>query len=60
MSRAALLLLVVAVAAPAAEPPARSVLHLTNGGFVPGELGGSDEPNALRWRWERIALAQSL
>src|SRR5439155_6133708 len=29
---------------------ARSVLHLTNGGFVPGELSGSDEPNALRWR----------
>ena len=32
---------------PAAEP---AVLHLTNGGYVPGELSGSDEPNQLRWR----------
>jgi thiol-disulfide isomerase/thioredoxin len=51
MARAALLLLVVAVVAPAAEPPPpKSVLHLTNGGFVPGELTGTDEPNSVRWR----------
>jgi thiol-disulfide isomerase/thioredoxin len=50
MARAALLLLVVAAVAPAAEPPAPAVLRLTNGGFVPGELRGSGEPNSLRWR----------
>src|SRR5438477_261205 len=26
-----------------------SVLHLTNGGFVPGKLQGSDDPKVLRW-----------
>lgn len=50
MPRAAILLLAVAAVAPAAEPPAPAVLHLTNGGFVPGELTGSDEPNEVRWR----------
>src|SRR5689334_20493814 len=34
----------------AAEPSAPAVLHLTNGGFVPGELTGSEEPNEVRWR----------
>src|SRR5207302_970890 len=36
--------------ATAADPPARSVLHLTNGGFVPGELRGSEGVAELRWR----------
>src|SRR5262245_42420799 len=50
MARAALLLLVAATVAPAADPPGRAVLHLTNEGFVPGELCGSDDPKELRWR----------
>src|SRR5262245_21865894 len=50
MTRAALLVLIFAVAAPAAEPPPRAVLQLTNGGFVPGELSRSEEANELRWR----------
>src|SRR5438309_2046224 len=37
-------------AAAAAERPASSVLHLTNGDFVQGELRGSEDPKALRWR----------
>src|SRR2546430_644528 len=36
--------------ATAAERPVSSVLHLTNGGFVPGELRGSEDPKVLRWR----------
>ncbi len=27
-----------------------TVLHLTNGGFLPGELKGSEQPNVLRWK----------
>lgn len=27
-----------------------AVLHLTNGGFVPGELQGSEQPSVLRWQ----------
>src|SRR5438067_5952778 len=54
MTRAALLLAVVAAtvasAAAAADPPARAVLHLTNGGYVPGELCASDDATGLRWR----------
>src|SRR5262245_48009530 len=33
----------------AADPPASSVLHLTNGGFVPGELRASEDSKVLRW-----------
>jgi thiol-disulfide isomerase/thioredoxin len=55
LSRVALPLFVPALACvclaaePAAERPAGSVLHLTNGGFVAGKLQGSDDPKALRW-----------
>src|SRR5436309_6990055 len=50
MTRAALLLLaVVAGTAAAADPPAPAVLRLADGGFVPGELRGSDDPAVLRW-----------
>ncbi len=31
-----------------------AVLHLTNGGFVPGELKGSDQPSVLRWQSSRF------
>jgi thiol-disulfide isomerase/thioredoxin len=34
----------------AAEHAAASVLHLTNGGFLPGELRGSEDPKVLQWR----------
>ncbi|TXT37730.1 MAG: thiol-disulfide isomerase-like thioredoxin [Planctomycetota bacterium] len=27
-----------------------AVLHLTNGGFVPGELKGSEQPSVMRWQ----------
>jgi thiol-disulfide isomerase/thioredoxin len=37
-------------AATAADPPATSVLHLTNGGSVSGELRGSDDPKVLHWQ----------
>src|SRR5262245_20532800 len=40
----------LAAAATAGDPTASAVLHLTNGGFVPGELRGSEDPKALRWR----------
>src|SRR5215471_9510106 len=40
----------LAAPAPAAEPGASCVLHLTNGGFIPGKLQGSDDPKVLRWR----------
>ena len=30
-----------------------AVLHLTNGGFVPGELKGSEQPSVLRWQSSR-------
>ena len=33
----------------ASDDPAGGVLHLTNSGFLPGELLGSDDPNVLRW-----------
>jgi thiol-disulfide isomerase/thioredoxin len=49
--RAAPLLAVLGVAAlAAAEPAGRSVLHLRDGGFVPGSLGGSGEPSLVRWQ----------
>ena len=31
-----------------------AVLHLTNGGFVPGELKGSEQPSVLRWQSSRF------
>lgn len=31
-----------------------AVLHLTNGGFLPGELKGSDQPSVLRWQSSRF------
>lgn len=34
----------------AAEPPSQAVLHLRNGGYVPGELVDSDRPGTLRWQ----------
>src|SRR5437773_12434119 len=34
----------------AAERPPSSVLHITDGGSVAGELRGSDDPKVLRWR----------
>jgi thiol-disulfide isomerase/thioredoxin len=37
-------------AATAADPAPGSILHLTNGGFVAGELRGSDDPKVLQWR----------
>jgi thiol-disulfide isomerase/thioredoxin len=40
----------LAAAAAAADRPATSVLHLTNGGFVAGELCASDDAGAFRWR----------
>lgn len=49
--RVGIAVLVVGMAAgvaPAAEPAA--VLHLTNGGRVPGTLLGSDDPGVIRWR----------
>jgi thiol-disulfide isomerase/thioredoxin len=42
--------LCLASAATAADGAANAVLHLKDGGFVPGELGGSEDPKALRWR----------
>jgi thiol-disulfide isomerase/thioredoxin len=32
-----------------------AVLHLTNGGFVPGDLKGSDQPRVMRWQSSRFA-----
>ncbi|MFM9964749.1 MAG: TlpA family protein disulfide reductase [Planctomycetaceae bacterium] len=32
-----------------------SVLHLTNGGFIPGELKGSEQSTALRWQSSRFS-----
>jgi thiol-disulfide isomerase/thioredoxin len=40
----------LAGAAIAVERPASSVLHLTNGDFVRGELLGAPEPKVLRWQ----------
>src|SRR5207247_6852584 len=40
----------LAGAAIAADPAVSSVLHLTNGDFVPGELRRSEDPKVLRWR----------
>src|SRR5438132_12808919 len=40
----------LAAAATAADKAASSVLHLTNGGSVPGELRASENPKVLRWR----------
>ena len=31
-----------------------SVLHLTNGGFLPGELKSSEQPTVLRWQSTRF------
>ncbi len=31
-----------------------AVLHLTNGGFVPGELKGSDQSSVMRWQSSRF------
>ena len=45
----AILWLCLVAAAPAADPGASSVLHLTNGGSVAGELRGSQDPTVLRW-----------
>lgn len=33
---------------------ADAVLHLTNGGFVPGELKSSEQPGVLRWQSSRF------
>lgn len=33
-----------------------AILHLTNGGFLPGELKGSDQPDV--WRWESPQFTQ--
>jgi thiol-disulfide isomerase/thioredoxin len=38
-----------AAGARAAEPPPRSVVHLINGSFLPGELRGSADSQVLRW-----------
>jgi thiol-disulfide isomerase/thioredoxin len=40
----------IPASATAGDPAAGSVLHLANGGFVPGELRGSGDPKALSWR----------
>jgi len=40
--------LCLASGAQAAEPP-RSVVHLMNGSFLPGELRGSADSQVLRW-----------
>jgi thiol-disulfide isomerase/thioredoxin len=40
----------LAATATAADPGASSVLHLTNGGSVAGELRASQDPKVLRWR----------
>src|SRR5437762_475007 len=45
-----LLWLTFGYTATAADRPPSSVLHLINDGFVSGELQGSDDPKALRWR----------
>jgi thiol-disulfide isomerase/thioredoxin len=42
--------LCLAAAATAADPAAHSVLHLTNGSFIPGESLASEDPKVLRWR----------
>src|SRR4051794_28596990 len=33
-----------------AADPTGSVLHLADGGFVPGDLRGSEDPKVLPWR----------
>src|SRR5690348_15119340 len=42
----------LAAAARAGEPPATDapVLHLANGGFMPGEVKDVDRPGVLRWQ----------
>src|SRR5262245_23913926 len=46
-------------AAVAAEPapgtPQGSVLHLSNGGYVPGSLAESDRPGRLSWQGSAFA-----
>ena len=42
-------------AALAAEPAPGSVLHLTNGGFVAGELRGSADAKLLQWHSPQFA-----
>jgi len=39
----------MAGAAPPVDPPS-AVLHLSNGGFVPGELIASNQPDLIRWQ----------
>src|SRR5271165_4162811 len=39
----------VAAAAPPVDPPS-AVLHLSNGGFVPGTLVASGQPDLIRWQ----------
>jgi len=39
----------MAGAAPPVDPPS-AVLHLTNGGFVRGELAASSQPDLIRWQ----------
>lgn len=51
----ALLLECVAGFAPAADTPATSVLHLTDGGFIAGELCRSEDPKVLCWRSPHFA-----
>src|SRR5262245_51898816 len=45
----------LAASAAPAQGPAASILHLTNEGFIAGELRGSDDPNVLRWRSPNFA-----
>jgi len=47
---ATILWLCLPAAAPASDKPAGATLHLTNGGYIPGELLDSDKPNVVRWR----------
>src|SRR5208337_3080340 len=46
---ARLLGLTMAGAAPPVDPPS-AVLHSSNGGFVPGELIASSQPDLIRWQ----------
>ncbi|MGZ3488992.1 MAG: hypothetical protein ACXVBY_19260, partial [Isosphaeraceae bacterium] len=46
---ARLLGLTMAGAVPPVDPPS-AVLHLSNGGFVPGELIASNQPDLIRWQ----------
>src|SRR5438094_483595 len=39
----------LAAVAGAEDKPATAVLRLTNGGLIPGELRGSEDPKVVRW-----------